>query len=105
MVLLIITLWGPRDGDDRAMHDQKCNVRLRNVDTISGGFRAGDGSDVLRFYGPNAVHDAQRPVLVLQVSGQGPTSSILTPLPPVSKVGTVVNGSTTTIEATCDGGT
>jgi hypothetical protein len=70
---------------------------------FNGAFRQAFGADILFFHGPTAA-TSQVPRLVLTVTGPGPVEPVPAPVVPVSAQGIITSGSTTTVEATCNGG-
>ena len=84
--------------------DQTCWVGVVQCASLSGCYRCNNiGSDVLMYYGSTAPLSV-RPQLQLIITGPGPTIPVPIPVFPLGNRGTIVAGSTTSIEITCDGG-
>jgi hypothetical protein len=70
---------------------------------LAGAYRSDVGADYLAFHGSSALPPLQ-PYVQMTVTGPGTTAPLPVPPYPRSTRGTIMAGSTTSVEVTCDGG-
>jgi hypothetical protein len=82
--------------------------RPRDTVTCPGAYRKPWGNDAITFYGCGAANPQQRPALVVSASTADPLyTQARAPEPPpapVSRPGTVLLSTPTSVTITCDGG-